>query len=388
LLQLGHSYDEREQMRKDYEAKDAALDAQIIQRQKDVLKEQMDLQLKHVDSIIQPEYLANAQRLVIKKTYDEAYAQLDEQAKVEQEKRDLAENTRKNKVFATDMKAMNEARKIAVENEKIGNFNNLKDLNALLDAQHIAMIHTVEWESMTDAQKLLVEQQYNKAKKDLSLERINDLNEERQVVADAFGAMADLFGKNTIVGKAMGIAQATINTWIAASKALATYPPPWSFIAMAAAITAGLVTVANIVKVQVPSAASSGSAKKFDIGGYTKPGSKNEPAGIVHAGEWVANQELVRSPVTGPVISVLERQRISMGGSGILNHPSPYGYSGGGFIGGPPPVIHPIGFNMDEFRKRTDAINARFDRIEVIQYTDKVRRSLNEVEVINQTNKI
>ena len=32
----------------------------------------------------------------------------------------------------------------------------------------------------------------------------------------------------------------------------------------------------------------------------------DEPAGIVHAGEWVASQKLVTSPVTRPIIDALE----------------------------------------------------------------------------------
>jgi len=260
LLELGHSYDEREQMHKDYVARDAAIDAAIIQEQKNVLKEQMDLQLKQVDTIIQPEYLANAQRLVIKKSYDEAYAQLDIQAKADQEKRDLDEAQRKNKIYTDDVKSADDARKLSIDNRQVGDIQDLKALNDLLDAEHSVMLSSIEWESASDAKKYLIEQQYNAAKKALSLARVEQLNEERQVVADAFGAMADILGKNTVVGKMMGIAQATINTWIAASKALATYPPPFSYIAMAAAIVAGLETIANIVKVKVPSKDSTDSS--------------------------------------------------------------------------------------------------------------------------------
>jgi hypothetical protein len=241
-------------------ARDAAIDAAIIQEQKNVLKEQMDLQLKQVDTIIQPEYLANAQRLVIKKSYDEAYAQLDIQAKADQEKRDLDEAQRKNKIYTDDVKSADDARKLSIDNRQVGDIQDLKALNDLLDAEHSVMLSSIEWESASDAKKYLIEQQYNAAKKALSIARIDQLNEERQVVADAFGAMADILGKNTVVGKMMGIAQATVNTWIAASKALATYPPPFSYIAMAAAIVAGLETVANIVKVKVPSKDSTDSS--------------------------------------------------------------------------------------------------------------------------------
>ncbi len=59
----------------------------------------------------------------------------------------------------------------------------------------------------------------------------------------------------------------------------------------------------------------------FADGGYTKKGGKYEPAGIVHAGEWVANQELVNNPVSGPIIQALEDMRTSL-----------KGYADGGFV--------------------------------------------------------
>jgi len=49
-------------------------------------------------------------------------------------------------------------------------------------------------------------------------------------------------------------------------------------------------------------------------GGYSGWGGKYEPAGIVHKREWVANSEMVASPVTGPVIQALEQYRQTMPG--------------------------------------------------------------------------
>jgi hypothetical protein len=46
--------------------------------------------------------------------------------------------------------------------------------------------------------------------------------------------------------KAFNIANAIMNTYMAATKALATYPPPFSFIAAAAAVAMGLAQVSTI----------------------------------------------------------------------------------------------------------------------------------------------
>jgi hypothetical protein len=58
----------------------------------------------------------------------------------------------------------------------------------------------------------------------------------------------------------------------------------------------------------------------FDTGGYTSPGRRDQPAGVVHAGEWVAPQWQVNHPVYGPMISSLE--------AGRQGKP---GYAAGGF---------------------------------------------------------
>ena len=57
------------------------------------------------------------------------------------------------------------------------------------------------------------------------------------------------------------------------------------------------------------------------------PGGKHQPAGIVHAGEWVAPQELVRSPVTAPVIGWLEQVRAS-GATRQISIPGSYATGG------------------------------------------------------------
>jgi TP901 family phage tail tape measure protein len=72
-------------------------------------------------------------------------------------------------------------------------------------------------------------------------------------------------------------------------------------IAAAMALAAGMVQVAAIKKQQQQSA-SEGYAK----GGFTKPGAVDEVAGVVHAGEWVASQKLLASPVARPLIEALD----------------------------------------------------------------------------------
>lgn len=72
------------------------------------------------------------------------------------------------------------------------------------------------------------------------------------IVADGIGAIASLVGENTAAGKALAVAQAGIDTYAGANKALATYPPPFGAIAAGTVIVAGLLNVKKILSTQLP----------------------------------------------------------------------------------------------------------------------------------------
>ena len=72
------------------------------------------------------------------------------------------------------------------------------------------------------------------------------------------GGLAKLAGQHkqgALVAKRLAQAQAIVDTYAGANKALASAPPPWNFVAMAGVITAGLGNVAQI------------EAQKFATGG-------------------------------------------------------------------------------------------------------------------------
>lgn len=72
-------------------------------------------------------------------------------------------------------------------------------------------------------------------------------------------------------------------------------------IAAGAAAAAGALQIAAIKQQQ-----SASESQGYAEGGFTRPGKKREVAGVVHAGEWVASQELVNSPTARPLINALE----------------------------------------------------------------------------------
>ncbi|HVX51244.1 MAG TPA: hypothetical protein VHB48_13845 [Chitinophagaceae bacterium] len=71
---------------------------------------------------------------------------------------------------------------------------------------------------------------------------------------------ADLLGKNTVAGKVAAIASATINTYLGATKALATLPPPFSYIQAALTVATGIKNIQSIINTQVPGQAGGGTA--------------------------------------------------------------------------------------------------------------------------------
>lgn len=98
----------------------------------------------------------------------------------------------------------------------------------------------------------------------------------------------------------IAIAKATVGS-MASADSIATFGIAG---ATKAAVLTGLIKAAvNVAKGVI--------SKNLYTGGYTGPGGKYQPAGIVHAGEWVANQELVSSPQYGPIIQALEQVRLN-----------------------------------------------------------------------------
>ena len=72
-------------------------------------------------------------------------------------------------------------------------------------------------------------------------------------------------------------------------------------IAAAMAVAAGAIQIAAIKKQQ-----QSSEAQGYAQGGFTPKGRIDEEVGVVHAGEWVASQKLLASPVARPLINALD----------------------------------------------------------------------------------
>ncbi|MEI8115723.1 MAG: hypothetical protein WCI54_18970, partial [Bacteroidia bacterium] len=126
------------------------------------------------------------------------------------------------------------------------------------------------------------------------------------------------------------IGQVIFNTAIANAKAVATFPltlgMPWVAINTATA-------VGSIASIVAQSIANFSQPKGYASGGYTGPGGKNEPAGVVHKGEYVIPADMLRNPQIAMMVAGLENVRKTRYTitPGAVQASKSKGFSSGGF---------------------------------------------------------
>ncbi|EMW0060144.1 SHOCT domain-containing protein [Salmonella enterica subsp. enterica] len=152
-------------------------------------------------------------------------------------------------------------RKFGELSSSIGGFGfeeEFENQKAEADRQLNSDKENIDKSGLPEEQRMkLLEQAERKHKKTLIDIENQAANARMSIVTDMFGGMSSalqMFGlENTRVGKAMfaaqkgaAIAQATIDTYAAANKALNSAPPPLSYGLAAAAVARGIANVANI----------------------------------------------------------------------------------------------------------------------------------------------
>lgn len=198
------------------------------------------------------------------KEFQDKQVASQEKARSEREKAGVAEMER----LADSYNQKRELEQIDIEAgfeyQRLKNEGNLGALNTLLDQEYAALLTSVDYNQLTNNEKLLAEEQYNQAKKALSDERVNQQIMEIDAIASLAGSLSDLFGKQTIAAKFLSISQALISTYTAGVKAMAELPlgagPVLRFATLAGVIAAGMAQVKNILAVKVPGGDSGGSA--------------------------------------------------------------------------------------------------------------------------------
>lgn len=188
---------------------------------------------------------------------------------LEQQMREEQDRTEK------ERKALDEAN---LRELKMANITNEYELRqAALDAQYQQEIAAAE---KIGADTALIQSKYEKAKEDNTRARVNA---ELTMTAGLAGQMSNLLGEESAIGKAFGVVQATINTYIGATKALAQ--GGILGIAQAAIVIAfGMKQVASIAKQKDPDTKINTSVKKYAKGGQIF-GKSHAQGGVTFRGD-------------------------------------------------------------------------------------------------------
>lgn len=188
---------------------------------------------------------------------------------LEQQMREEQDRTEK------ERKALDEAN---LRELKMANITNEYELRqAALDAQYAQEIAAAE---KIGADTALIQSKYEKAKEDNTRARVNA---ELTMTAGLAGQMSTLLGEESAIGKAFGVVQATINTYIGATKALAQ--GGILGIAQAAIVIAfGMKQVATIAKQKDPDTKVNTSVKKYAKGGQIF-GKSHAQGGVTFRGD-------------------------------------------------------------------------------------------------------
>lgn len=188
---------------------------------------------------------------------------------LEQQMREEQDRTEK------ERKALDEAN---LRELKMASITNEYDLRqAQLDAQYAQEIAAAE---KIGADTSLIQAKYEKAKEENTRARVNA---ELTMTAGLAGQMSSLLGEQSAIGKAFGVVQATINTYLGATKALAT--GGILGIAQAAVVIAfGMKQVATIAKQKDPDTKINTSVKKYAKGGQIY-GRSHAQGGVTFRGD-------------------------------------------------------------------------------------------------------
>ena len=192
---------------------------------------------------------------------------------------EIKSNKAKNDKIAEDKKAADEKEKTEAEKRRQELIDNANELNEALAESDKARQKQKEDQAAADEKMRAegLEKLKEDARKQLEINK--QLQEQKfNAVKDGLSTisnLAELFaGKSRKqqqtafnIQKGVNIASAVIDTYKAANLALASSPPPFSFIAAGAAITAGLLNVKKI------------ASTKFDSGGATGGGGSTPSTG-------------------------------------------------------------------------------------------------------------
>ncbi|EMO8816833.1 phage tail length tape measure family protein [Klebsiella michiganensis] len=164
------------------------------------------------------------------------------------------------------------------------------DYAAWLNQQQQAITQSTVWNEQQKQQQLLALQQQGQQNQEalstaVYVAQMQSAQNSFSGITDSmetmFGEQSAMYKAAFVTQKAFAIAQAALQLPMAMGQAMAGLPFP-----------ANLAAVAQVIGLMasITSSITSAAAVGFASGGYTGPGGKYQPAGIVHKGEYVFDQ--------------------------------------------------------------------------------------------------
>lgn len=225
--------------------------------------------------------------------------------------------------------AKNAKEAIDLENKRAVAVANMDyDLSFQQQQLDMKMAQELEAAEKTGADETLIREKYAKLKKDTETAVMNN---KLDLANSTFSNLATIMGKESAAGKAMAVAQATIDTYksaVSAYSAMSTIPivgPALGAVAAAAAVAAG---IANVKKITATKAPKAEKGALFSIGGQ-----RHSAGGTMFTGADGTQFEAEQGELIGVMNRNAARHFMAFnnafpaGGSGAPNY-----FAGGGIV--------------------------------------------------------
>ena len=247
-----------------------SLSMQAKELENDTIGTKLENEKAYVEESLKLEKYRLEQGLISKQEYANKEAELNLGIQQLEMQRKEEQDALKREREAMDAANLQELKMAEVTNEF--------DMRQMqLDAQYAQEVAAAE---KIGADTALIQAKYEKAKEENTRARVNA---ELTMTAGLAGQMSSMLGEESAIGKSFGVVQATINTYIGATKALAQ--GGILGIAQAAVVIAfGMKQVATIAKQKDPDTKINTSVKKYAKGGMVY-GRSHAQGGVTFRGD-------------------------------------------------------------------------------------------------------
>lgn len=331
----------------------AKAEAEAVKKQAEVLKKAQEDTIKAYEQSVKTMELeiAENQLRTGKASIEETQRVINEQIALEKYKRDqklITEQEYLNNVRALNLQFETEVKAEAdrkIEQKKAADALNLENERALADMKlqndldsQLARLDAMKAAEIANAEAIGAETTAITEKYEIMKDETKKkyYNAQLEMAAGTAGQLSELLGRESAAGKAFATAQALINTYLGASKALAQ-GGFWGIAQAAIVVAAGMKQVMSINKTKEPDTKVNTSVRKFAKGGQIY-GASHAAGGVTFTGsngqqfeaEGGENVYILNRKASGAINALsalnMEYGGRSFGSSGV------YRYANGGKI--------------------------------------------------------